>query len=38
MTGSSHQDAVVTYYDTHPINEHQILEKLKQDGIALDQV
>ncbi len=38
MTGSSHQDTVVTYYDTHPINEHQILEKLKQDGIDLDQL
>ncbi|MEM7044977.1 MAG: class I SAM-dependent methyltransferase [Pseudomonadota bacterium] len=36
MTQSSHKEAVVTYYDTHPINEHQILEKLERDGIALD--
>lgn len=33
---SDHSEAVVTYYDTHPINEHQILEKLTRDGIALD--
>ncbi|MGI9420406.1 MAG: class I SAM-dependent methyltransferase [Geminicoccaceae bacterium] len=36
MTKRRHQDAVVTYYDTHPINEHQILEKLGRDGIALE--
>ncbi len=31
-----HAKAVVTYYDTHPINEHQILEKLALDGHELD--
>lgn len=36
MTRSSHKKAVVTYYDTHPINEHQILEKLERDGIAIE--
>ncbi|MGI9486537.1 MAG: class I SAM-dependent methyltransferase [Geminicoccaceae bacterium] len=36
MTNGSHKDAVVTYYDTHPINEQQILEKLKRDGIPLE--
>ncbi|MGI9498780.1 MAG: class I SAM-dependent methyltransferase [Geminicoccaceae bacterium] len=29
-----HGNAVVTYYDTHPINEEQILEKLDRDGIT----
>lgn len=32
---SEHSEAVVTYYNTHPINEQQILEKLERDGIAL---
>lgn len=31
-----HEKAVVTYYDTHPINEAQILEKLALDGHDLD--
>ncbi len=31
-----HSQAVVTYYDTHPINEQQILEKLERDGITLE--
>ena len=31
-----HARAVVTYYDTHPINEQQILERLALDGHALD--
>jgi len=34
MTTSDHRQAVVTYYDTHPINEHQILEKLERDGFS----
>lgn len=34
----NHAEAVVTYYDTHPINEHQILEKLTLDGHALDDL
>lgn len=29
-------DTVVGYYDTHPINEQQILKKLDDDGISLD--
>ena len=36
MTIRDHAKAVVTYYDTHPINEHQILEKLALDGHGLD--
>jgi len=36
MTTERHEDAVIIYYDTHPINEHQILEKLERDGIALE--
>ncbi len=36
MTKPSHRDAVVTYYDTHPINQQQILEKLERDGIPLE--
>lgn len=36
VTRSSHKQAVVTYYDTHPINEYQILDKLTRDGVALD--
>jgi ubiquinone/menaquinone biosynthesis C-methylase UbiE len=32
MTAKSHAREVVAYYDTHPINEHQILEKLERDG------
>lgn len=31
-----HAKTVITYYDTHPINEHQILEKLTRDGHDLD--
>ena len=33
---TDHSQAVVTYYDTHPISAHQILEKLERDGIALE--
>jgi len=36
MTGNEkHSRHVVNFYDTHPINEQQILEKLAQDGIDL---
>ncbi len=38
MTMQDHARAVVTYYDTHPINQHQILEKLDRDGHALDSL
>jgi sarcosine/dimethylglycine N-methyltransferase len=37
MTESAaHLESVVGYYDTHPINEAQILEKLRQQGIPLE--
>jgi sarcosine/dimethylglycine N-methyltransferase len=29
-------DAVIRFYETHPINEYEILEKLRADGIELD--
>ena len=29
-------DAVIHFYETHPINEYEILEKLRADGIALE--
>jgi len=35
---ADHKQAVVTYYDTHPISAHQILEKLDRDDIALDSL
>jgi len=31
-------DAVVRFYETHPINEEQILRKLEADGIALERL
>ncbi|MEM9441950.1 MAG: class I SAM-dependent methyltransferase [Pseudomonadota bacterium] len=36
MSDPDHRHTVVTYYDTHPINEQQILEKLERDDIALE--
>ena len=36
---AEHQDhlaGVVTYYDTHPINEQQILHALQERGVDLD--
>ncbi len=36
MTEPAHRQAVVTYYDTHPINQHQIRDRLAKDGVALD--
>jgi ubiquinone/menaquinone biosynthesis C-methylase UbiE len=33
MTAETHAKNVVSFYDTHPINEQQILEKLARDGI-----
>ncbi len=36
MAGDAHRDQVVEFYDTHPIDERQILEKLARDGIALE--
>lgn len=36
MTESRRFDQVTDFYDTHPINEHQILEKLERDGVDLN--
>ena len=36
MAEGAQRDLVVEFYDTHPINEGQILEKLARDGIALE--
>lgn len=33
-----HLSSVVTYYDTHPINEEQILHALKTRGVDLDNL
>lgn len=35
MTNTSRIDKVVEFYDTHPINEQQIVEKLQRDGFDL---
>jgi ubiquinone/menaquinone biosynthesis C-methylase UbiE len=32
VTQDPHTDAVLEFYDTHPINEQQIVEKLRRDG------
>lgn len=34
MSEKTSPDAVVAFYETHPINEWEIVEKLRQDGIA----
>lgn len=37
MAGHNHHlSGVVTYYDTHPINEEQILRALQAQGVALE--
>ncbi len=38
MNHDKQTGAVVDFYDMHPINEHQIVEKLQQDGINPDNV
>ncbi len=38
MTQVHHEDAVSDWYDAHPINEQQILEKLAQDGIETSRL
>jgi ubiquinone/menaquinone biosynthesis C-methylase UbiE len=38
MTTEDHAQTVVAYYDTHPINEQQILEKLSRDGYELEDL
>ena len=35
MNNQSHTSNVVNIYDAHPINEGQILEKMKLDGVDL---
>lgn len=35
MSDTSRIDAVVEFYETHPINEQQILDKLQRDGFDL---
>lgn len=36
MSQQEQLDATVNYYETHPINEFEILKKLETNGIALD--
>ena len=36
MNSSTQTEAVLDFYDTHPISEAQILEKLAADGISLE--
>jgi sarcosine/dimethylglycine N-methyltransferase len=36
MAEPAHQAGVVRYYETHPINEAQILEHLRRRGVPLD--
>ena len=36
MSTATHVDRVLTYYDTHPINEQQILEHLQRRGLSPD--
>jgi ubiquinone/menaquinone biosynthesis C-methylase UbiE len=38
MAGDVETGAVVEFYDTHPINEKQILDKLRADGIDLNTI
>ena len=35
-TNASHAARVIHYYDTHPINEHEILAKVAAKGLSLD--
>jgi len=38
MTSQKHRENVVQFFDTHPINEQQILSNLSRDGIALESL
>jgi ubiquinone/menaquinone biosynthesis C-methylase UbiE len=38
MTNDLHLGAVSEYYNTHPINEQQIIDKLKNDGVDLAKI
>ena len=36
MNSDPETDAVIRFYDSHPINEQQILHDMERDGVALD--
>jgi len=38
MTNNAHLELVTEFYDTHPISEKQVLDKLVQDGFDLSAV
>jgi cyclopropane fatty-acyl-phospholipid synthase-like methyltransferase len=38
MTNNSHIELVTKFYDTHPISERQVLDKLLQDGFDLSSL
>ncbi len=38
MKNDLHIDAVAEYYDTHPISEQQIIDKLRRDGVDIARV
>lgn len=38
MADTAHLGAVTEFYDTHPINEQQILDKLRHDGFDPDAI
>lgn len=38
MIPKNQNNAVVNFYDTHPINEWEIIQKLRQDGVDLARV
>lgn len=38
MTLDRHRDSVVGFYDTHPINEEEILAKLQARGVDVDRM
>ena len=38
MTQNTHLDFVTEFYDTHPISEGQVLDKLVQDGFDLSSL
>ena len=38
MTNNAHVELVTEFYDTHPISEKQVLDKLVQDGFDLSSL
>ena len=38
MTQNTHLELVTEFYDTHPISERQVLDKLVQDGFDLSSL